>query len=157
KIFQRLSKRIPEVACIHGDMSQGARDRTMSDFRGGKVRILVATDVVGRGIGVSSVSHIINYDIPAFADDYVHRDGRTGRMGREGVAYTFVSPEEGNELTRIEQRINLMLKRGEMEGFEFTRSKEPIATPAVAAGAPGGPPPPPESALRRPIKRYRRA
>ena len=59
-----------------------------------------------RGIDVSGISHIINFDIPAFCDDYVHRVGRTGRMGREGIAYTFVSPEEGNELTKIEQRID---------------------------------------------------
>lgn len=67
----------------------------MKQFRDGTVRILVATDVVGRGIDVSGVSHIINYDIPEFCDDYVHRVGRTGRMGREGVAYTFVSPGRG--------------------------------------------------------------
>ena len=69
------------MACIHGDLAQNARDRVMAAFREGKVRILVATDVVGRGIDVSSISHIINYDIPQFCDDYVHRVGRTGRMG----------------------------------------------------------------------------
>ena len=67
----------------------------MKAFRAGEVRILVATDVVGRGIDVTSISHIINYDIPQSSDDYVHRVGRTGRMGREGVAYTFVTTEEG--------------------------------------------------------------
>jgi ATP-dependent RNA helicase DeaD len=89
----------------------------MSAFREGSVRILVATDVVGRGIDVSGISHIINYDIPQFCDDYVHRVGRTGRMGREGVAFTFVTPEEGNELTRIEMRIDRLLKRDEMANF----------------------------------------
>ena len=84
---------------IHGDLQQRQRDRVMTDFRAGKIRFLVATDVVGRGIDVSGISHIINLDIPQFCDDYVHRVGRTGRMGREGVAYTFVSPEEGSELT----------------------------------------------------------
>ena len=82
------------------------------------MKVLVATDVVGRGIDVSSVSHIINYDIPEFCDDYVHRVGRTGRMGREGVAYTFVAPEEGPQLTRIELRIDKLLNRDEIEGFE---------------------------------------
>ena len=71
--------------------SKAARDRVMKDFRAGDVRILVATDVVGRGIDVSSISHIINYDIPQSSDDYVHRVGRTGRMGREGMAFTFVT------------------------------------------------------------------
>ncbi len=155
RIYQRLSKKMSGVAAIHGDLSQGMRDRTMGDFRQGKVQILVATDVVGRGIDVSAVSHIVNFDIPSFCDDYVHRVGRTGRMGREGVAYTFVSPEEGSELTRIEQRINLLLKRAEMEDFELVRPLLPGPEPAGNAGAP--PPKPPESALRRPIKRYRRA
>jgi ATP-dependent RNA helicase DeaD len=101
RIERRLSKRFQHVACIHGDLAQSARDRAMSAFREGKVKILVATDVVGRGIDVSGISHLVNYDIPQFCDDYVHRVGRTGRMGREGVAYTFFTPEEGNELTRI--------------------------------------------------------
>ena len=78
----------------------------------------MATDVVGRGIDVSGISHIVNYDTPQFCDDYVHRVGRTGRMGREGVAFSFVTPEEGQELTRIEQRINRLLKRDEIKGFE---------------------------------------
>ena len=84
----------------------------------------MATDVVGRGIDVTSISHIINYDIPQFCDDYVHRVGRTGRMGREGVAYTFVTPEEGNELTRIEMRINRLLIRDEMPGMAVLRKPE---------------------------------
>src|SRR5205085_3630284 len=99
KIERRLTKRFDRVACIHGDLPQPARDRVMAAFREGKVRILVATDVVGRGIDVTGISHIINYDIPQFCDDYVHRVGRTGRMTKtgitEGVAYTFVTPEEG--------------------------------------------------------------
>jgi ATP-dependent RNA helicase DeaD len=131
------------------------------------VRILVATDVVGRGIDVTGISHIINYDIPAFCDDYVHRVGRTGRMGREGVAFTFVAPDEGPELTRIEERINRLLKRDEMKDFEF-RARETLAAGvhdgdgaeqgAAVAVEPGpAPPAPPASAMRRPPKKYRRA
>jgi ATP-dependent RNA helicase DeaD len=166
KIFQRLSKKVKDqhlVAGIHGDMNQGARDRVMGAFRSGKVRFLVATDVIGRGIDVSTISHIINYDIPAFCDDYVHRVGRTGRMGREGVAYTFVAPDEGYELTRIEERINRLLKRDEIKDFD-PRAREDIArVPASAEGSAGGeaaapaPPPPPTSMMRRPPKRYKRA
>jgi ATP-dependent RNA helicase DeaD len=117
KVYQRLSKRLTDAATIHGDLPQGARDRVMAGFRAGEVRYLVATDVVGRGIDVTNISHIINYDIPQFCDDYVHRVGRTGRMGREGVAYTFVTSEEGGELTRIEMRINRLLKRDDMPGI----------------------------------------
>src|SRR5205823_9890353 len=160
KIYQRLSKKLNDVSCMHGDMNQTARDRVMSDFRAGRVKILVATDVVGRGIDVTSISHIIIYDIPALCDDYVHRVGRAGRMGREGVAYTFVAPDEGPELTRIEERINLLLKRDEMKDFEF-RSRESLAAAAphngngetgeqgagVVTEERAAPPPPPASAM----------
>jgi ATP-dependent RNA helicase DeaD len=132
KVYRKLSKRYGDVEAIHGDLGQGARDRVMAAFRGGKVRILVATDVVGRGIDVSGISHIYNYDIPAFCDDYVHRVGRTGRMGREGVAYTLVTPEEGNELTRIEIRINKMLTKYEVPGFKSLQ----VAPAVLAAEAP---------------------
>jgi ATP-dependent RNA helicase DeaD len=164
KVERRLSKRFQDAACIHGDLAQSARDRVMSAFREGKVKILVATDVVGRGIDVSSISHIFNYDIPQFCDDYVHRVGRTGRMGREGVAYTFVTPEEGNELTRIEMRIDKLLKRDEVPGFGGER---PQATPELSLEvADGGqlpdaePPKKPTPMLGRggrPPRRIRRA
>ncbi len=166
KVDRRLQKRFQNVACIHGDLAQSARDRVMAAFREGKVKILVATDVVGRGIDVSSISHIYNYDIPQFCDDYVHRVGRTGRMGREGVAYTFVTPEEGNELTRIEMRINKLLTRDDVPGFEVLKaSARPAATassaPASATNGAGEAPAPakpaPPSLSRRPPKRFRRA
>lgn len=117
RIGHHLAGVMQGTGMIHGDLSQEARDRMMRDFRSGKVRILVATDVVGRGIDISGISHIINYDIPQFCDDYVHRVGRTGRMGREGIAFTLVTSEEGAELTRIEKRINLQLKRRELPNF----------------------------------------
>ena len=130
--FNPSRKRMEGVSAIHGDLPQRGRDRVMAQFREGKVRFLVATDVVGRGIDVSSISHIINYDLPEFCDDYVHRVGRTGRMGRDGVAFSFVTPEQGNELTRIEVRINRLLKRAELEGFEPAVVR-PAATPDGAA------------------------
>jgi ATP-dependent RNA helicase DeaD len=166
RIHQRLAKRLSDVGCIHGDMPQTARDRVMAQFRGGQVRLLVATDVVGRGIDVTGISHIINFDIPEFCDDYVHRVGRTGRMGREGVAYTFVTPEEGNELTRIEMRIDRQLKRDEIADFATTRTTAPpppSTRPAAeaASGADEAAPPEPASPAPAPAgprrKRYRRA
>lgn len=129
RIGERLAKRVPQVACMHGDMTQGARDSVMRRFRDGELRFLVATDVVGRGIDISGISHIINFDIPAFSDDYVHRVGRTGRMGREGVAFTFVAPDEGPELTKIEQRIDRLLKRDSMVGFEPAKARGPAPRP----------------------------
>ena len=114
----------------------------MRRFRDGKTKVLVATDVVGRGIDVTTISHIINYDVPQFCDDYVHRVGRTGRMGREGVAFTFVSPEEGNELTRIEMRINRLLKRDEIPGFVALAKPLPTEDFDAESGEPLEPPPP---------------
>ncbi len=167
KILRRLSKHFPGADMMHGDMVQGARDRVMKEFRAGNVKILVATDVVGRGIDVSSISHIINYDIPQSSDDYVHRVGRTGRMGREGIAYTFVTTEEGGELTRIEMLINRLLKRDEIEGFSTVAPAVPTPTAHPAATdqedaeeAPAEPPagsPRPTPPGRRAPKRHRRA
>ncbi len=148
RLVTRLRKKLDSVDCIHGDLPQSARDRVMKKFRDANLRYLIATDVVGRGIDVSGISHIINYDTPSFCDDYVHRVGRTGRMGREGVAYTFVAPEEGPELTRIEQRINLQLKRGELSGFEHSPREQPVAEKPAT--------PPPASLMKRPPKKYRR-
>ncbi len=153
RLYQRLGKLTAKVECIHGDMQQSARDRVMGMLRGGKLRLLIATDVVGRGIDVTSISHIINFDIPQFCDDYVHRVGRTGRMGREGVAFTFVEPDQGFELTRIEQRINQLLKRDEIRGVEAAppRVEEPLEgeTPAE----PDKPKPPPFGSRRRRVRR----
>jgi ATP-dependent RNA helicase DeaD len=139
----------------------------MRQFREGKVRVLVATDVVGRGIDVSGISHIVNYDVPEFCDDYVHRVGRTGRMGRDGVAYTFVTPEEGAQLTRIEVRIDKLLQRDEIPGFVAFDRKDVQRkdSPSEAGGEPAAPAaeePKPKPAANllgkgRGAKRHRRA
>jgi ATP-dependent RNA helicase DeaD len=161
RIYRRLSKHFSSVDTMHGDMAQPARDRVMKAFRAGQVRLLVATDVVGRGIDVTGISHIINYDIPQSSDDYVHRVGRTGRMGREGIAYTFVTTEEGGELTRIEMLINRLLKRDEIAGFTAVATVVPgpaaadAPAPAEEPAAPQSPRPLPPG--RRPPKRHRRA
>lgn len=153
RLYQRLAKLTAKVECIHGDMQQSARDRVMGMLRSGKVRLLIATDVVGRGIDVTSISHIINFDIPQFCDDYVHRVGRTGRMGREGVAFTFVEPDQGYELTRIEQRINQLLKRDEIRGVEAAppRVEEPLE--GETPSEPDKPKPPPFGSRRRRVRR----
>jgi ATP-dependent RNA helicase DeaD len=154
KLYQKLSKLTRKSATIHGDLQQRVRDRVMANFREGKVRLLVATDVIGRGIDVTSISHIINYDIPEFCDDYVHRVGRTGRMGREGVAFTFVSPDEGNQLTRIEMRINRLLKRDEIPGFTSYVKPQPTDELGDEEGEEAAEKPP---VFGREPKRYRRA
>ncbi len=121
----------------------------MRKFRAGEVVVLVATDVVGRGIDVTSISHIINYDLPQSSDDYVHRVGRTGRMGREGIAFSFVTPEQGIELTRIEVLINRLLKRDEIEGFQTVAKAAPPQSAPAEQPKPTGPPPPGKRAPRK--------
>jgi ATP-dependent RNA helicase DeaD len=143
RLFERLQRKFDLAGCMHGDMAQRDRDRVMAKFRSEQIRFMVATDVMGRGIDITNISHIINFDIPAFSDDYVHRVGRTGRMGREGVAYTFVTPEEGGELTRIEQRIDRLLVRDEMKDFVFHKAKEKEDGSRREAG-PAEPKPEPE-------------
>jgi len=160
KIFVRLARKFDRVAAIHGDLNQPTRDRVMAQFREGTIRYLAATDVVGRGIDVTSISHIINYDVPQFCDDYIHRVGRTGRMGREGVAYTFVTSEEGNELTRIEMRINRLLKRDEIPGFDSFAKPAPEVVPASSSDPASSSAPAPPAAkpvFGRRTRRLRRA
>ena len=143
KLAKKLKESFPNVGCIHGDMNQPVRDRVMKKFRDERLKVLVATDVVGRGIDVSTISHIINFDTPEDCDDYVHRIGRTGRMGKEGVAYTFVSEDDGELLTRIEVRINQLLEQVYMEGMELKREVKQDVNPerlaAVAAMRGRGP------------------
>src|SRR3712207_1029184 len=93
------------VKALHGDMSQGARDGVMLGFKGGRVPILVATDVAARGLDISTVTHVVNFDVPTSPDVYVHRIGRTGRIGRSGRAITFVEPRQKKELAAIEEHI----------------------------------------------------
>ncbi|GAW68137.1 RNA helicase [Geoanaerobacter pelophilus] len=109
------------AAALHGDMSQGARNKTITMMRRGKVRLLVATDVAARGLDVSGISHVINYDLPKFAEDYVHRIGRTGRAGATGIAISFCSMNEVAYLDRIERFTGKKLPMHVVEGFEPTR------------------------------------
>jgi len=126
QLYERLSRRLPEVTAIHGDLQQRERDRVIKRLREGQARLVLATDIVGRGIDISGISHIVNYDIPQSSDDYVHRVGRTGRLSSnsDGRAITFVTPEQGDELTRIEMRINTLLQRYSIDEFDAFQSRE---------------------------------
>lgn len=129
----QLYKLYPATSMMHGDLPQPKREKIMQRFREGKLTYLVATDVVGRGIDVMGISHIINYDLPHDVDSYVHRIGRTGRMGADGVAISFVTPEQGKELTAIEGHINKLIEPVELEGFAAVpppREKKEEAPPA---------------------------
>jgi ATP-dependent RNA helicase DeaD len=123
RLAERLRKTIQGVSAIHGDLPQSTRDRVMRGFRSGEVNVLVATDVVGRGIDVEGISHVINYDIPDDPENYVHRIGRTGRMGKDGIAYLFVCPDQGEPLTAIENLTNKIITPMRVEGFEPSRTR----------------------------------
>ncbi|MFO0839362.1 MAG: DEAD/DEAH box helicase [Phycisphaerae bacterium] len=127
---------------IHGDLFQRKRERVLERFRKGRFQLLVATDLAARGLDVSGITHIINYDIPENAEVYVHRIGRTARMGQSGTAITFVTFEEGKQITAIEHLINKEILPRRVEGFESSVAppQAPVAdeqavpsTPPIAA------------------------
>jgi ATP-dependent RNA helicase RhlE len=107
-----------ECATIHGDKKHGARDRALSDFREGKVKILVATDIAARGLDIEDLGVVINYDIPHISSDYIHRIGRTGRAGNNGVAITLLSTQEQISWKKIEVMLGKQPQRIVVEGFE---------------------------------------
>jgi ATP-dependent RNA helicase DeaD len=113
QLFRTLRDRGMNVRALHGDMSQGSRDGVMLAFKGGRVPILVATDVAARGLDISTVTHVINYDVPTSPDTYVHRIGRTGRVGRSGRAITFVERRQKHELEAIERHIGTHIAQWE--------------------------------------------
>src|SRR5438067_13596382 len=115
---------------MHGDLPQPMRDRIMQGFRDGKISTLVATDVVGRGIDVRNISHVINYDIPEDPENYVHRIGRTGRIGADGVAVLFATPDQGEYLTAIEAFINKQIPEEKLEGFVAYKPRPKVERPA---------------------------
>ncbi len=135
-LYRDMRHKHKRVAAMHGDLQQSQRDRIMQAFRDGKITYLVATDVVGRGIDVTNISHIINYDLPMDPENYVHRIGRTGRMGADGIAIAFVTKEQGEQLTAIETFINLQIPEDRVPGFEAYTPRPPVVkkeTPKAAA------------------------
>jgi ATP-dependent RNA helicase DeaD len=136
-LYRDLREQRKKVAAMHGDLPQPKRNQIMKRFREGSIVYLVATDVVGRGIDVTGISHIINYDLPEDAENYVHRIGRTGRMGADGVAISFVTPEQGEQLTAIEAFINQQLEEDRFEGFQaFAPRAREVETAAPRITAP---------------------
>jgi len=110
-----------KTAALHGDMTQGARNRTLTKLRHGDVKVLVATDVAARGIDVHGITHVINYDLPKFAEDYVHRIGRTGRAGNTGTAVSFATGAERHQIRKIEQFTGQRLEPSVIAGLEPKR------------------------------------
>lgn len=125
-LYKKLRLDRKKVSVMHGDLDQTHRNRIMQRFREGSITYLVATDVVGRGIDVTGISHIINYDLPEDPENYVHRIGRTGRMGADGIAIAFVTPEQGKELTAIETYINMQLHHDFCPDFQAFTPRPPV-------------------------------
>lgn len=105
KVAKFLSREGVPSAAIHGDKSQGARQQALNNFKDGKLRVLVATDIAARGIDIDSLAHVINFDVPNIPETYVHRIGRTGRAGASGTAISFCEPEERAYVRDIEKLI----------------------------------------------------
>jgi superfamily II DNA/RNA helicase len=123
------------AAALHGDMKQGARNRTLENLKRGRLRVLVATDVAARGIDVAGISHVINFDLPRQAEDYVHRIGRTGRAGRNGVAISLANVRESFQVRLIERFTTQQIPVSAIPGLEPTQKvfeKKPFG------GKPGG-------------------
>jgi ATP-dependent RNA helicase RhlE len=122
KLVQKLTRQNVSAVAMHGDMSQGARERALARFESGKVKTLVATDVAARGLDLDDITHVINFDPPGEDKDYVHRTGRTGRAGRSGKAITFVLPEQQAETSHVARRLG---HRAQFEeaGLQSARAK----------------------------------
>ncbi len=118
RLLRFLEGKNVNVDSIHGGKTQFARTETLEDFKIGKTKILIATDIASRGIDITSLPVVINYDLPHVAENYVHRIGRTGRAGNEGIAISFACGEEFEDLIKIERQIQTHIQRQVIEGFE---------------------------------------
>jgi superfamily II DNA/RNA helicase len=139
---EQLSEHLADAGfsagALHGDMHQGARNRTLGELRRGNLRVLVATDVAARGIDVPDITHVVNFDLPKVAEDYVHRIGRTGRAGRSGIAINLVGQADITLLRRIERLLKRRINPSIINGLE-PRKTINEAAPARPTGRKKGP------------------
>ncbi|NUO62149.1 MAG: DEAD/DEAH box helicase [Gemmatimonadaceae bacterium] len=119
KVVRNLEKAGIRATAMHADKSQSQRTRALEDFKSGKINVLVATDIAQRGLDISGITHVINYDVPQQAEDYVHRIGRTGRAASTGDAFTFMSPDEIAMVRTIERVIGAPIPRISVPGYDF--------------------------------------
>lgn len=134
QLANRLIDQGYAAAALHGDLKQNVRNRTVEELRRGKIQFLVATDIAARGIDISDVTHVINYDLPKFAEDYVHRIGRTGRAGKSGVAISFVSPVDARHLQKIERYTGQKIQIESIVGLEATKRLNSAAPAGAERG-----------------------
>jgi ATP-dependent RNA helicase RhlE len=137
RLFKTLAREGISCDRIHGDRSQGQRTRALADFKTGRTRVLVATDIAARGIDVDSLSHVVNFDVPHLPEDYIHRVGRTARASATGEAFTFVSADEQTNVQAIERAVGQRIPRRELAGFDADGAAAPPSRPHEVA-APRG-------------------
>jgi len=134
RISRKLQKLGHDSNAIHGDRSQSQRTAALKGFANGKHRVLVATDVAARGIDISDIAHVVNYDLPNASEDFVHRIGRTGRAGAKGVATTFVMPQEKHEARKIERELRTKFEWSEADkNLEREERNKPLDLNQVTA------------------------
>ncbi|MBW7471633.1 DEAD/DEAH box helicase [Marinobacter sp. F4218] len=154
RLTQKLERDGITAAAIHGNKSQGARTRALSEFKQGDIRVLVATDIAARGLDIKQLPQVVNFELPNVPEDYVHRIGRTGRAGESGHALSLVSADEGKLLAGIEKLIKKQLPRKSVEGFEPNNNlplkPKAKADPSKARGRNGRPGGKPRSAGAKP-------
>jgi ATP-dependent RNA helicase RhlE len=136
KLAKQLDRAGLQATAIHGNKNQSQRTRALADFKSGRVRVLVATDVASRGLDIEQLPHVVNYELPLEAESYVHRIGRTGRAGLKGAAISLVSADEVGLLGDIERLIGAEIPRQDVPGFE---PLTPVVTKAAKGGKPGKP------------------
>ncbi|MGZ8959764.1 MAG: DEAD/DEAH box helicase, partial [Methylosarcina sp.] len=138
RLEKQLIKDGIRTAALHGDKSQGARSRALEAFKNGKVSVLVATDIAARGLDIDELPHVVNFDLPQVAEDYIHRIGRTGRAGLTGEAISLVCPEEAYLLDSIEKLLKREIPRVADTGYEPVSLKVMDAPKKNAPDNPGG-------------------
>jgi ATP-dependent RNA helicase RhlE len=119
RVVRHLQREGIDATAMHADKTQPQRTKALHDFKTGKVRVLVATDIAQRGLDITGITHVINYDVPQQAEDYVHRIGRTGRAAREGDAFTFMAPDEIAMVRAIERIVGQQIPRISVPGYDF--------------------------------------
>ena len=138
RVTQQLVRAGYRAASLQGNLSQNRRQAALDDFRTGSLKILVATDIAARGIDVLSISHVINFDVPDSTDAYIHRIGRTGRVGKTGDAFTFITGEDTAAVHALEKLLSARMERRTVQGFDYNM-------------------PPPERDFTRPVRQLQRA
>jgi ATP-dependent RNA helicase RhlE len=149
RICRKLNQNYVEAVAIHSDRTQGQRLKALDGFRRGKYQVMVATDIAARGINIQGISHVVNFDVPGYAEDYIHRIGRTGRATATGDAMTFVSEEEVLNLRKIERFIERKFEPRMVEGFAYTHRVNLDTKPKAKKG---GKPSKPGSSQRKRAK-----